>query len=163
MKRNGREDAMDMRRAEVRTRQVKRSTRPRKREVQAPVAKGRPAPAPAPPPPDASFLRDSYAATAIAETMDRSLHAGIAHYSAGLSPMAQVAAYWDWAAHLMFSPGKRLQLVEKGVKKGLRLATYAMHRALDVDCVGPCIEPLPQDKRFTHAGWQVPPFDLVYQ
>ncbi len=44
----------------------------------------------------------------------------------GLSPMAQVAAYWDWASHLAFAPGKRLQLAEKGVKKSLRLGNYVM-------------------------------------
>ncbi|MFO1396700.1 MAG: alpha/beta fold hydrolase [Burkholderiales bacterium] len=117
----------------------------------------------APRPPDPSFLRDSYAATSLAETMDRSLHATIAHYSAGLSPMAQMAAWWDWAAHLAFSPGKRMQLAEKGVKKGLRLATYAWRRALQVEGTEPCIEPLPQDRRFADPAWRTAPFDLYWQ
>ena len=55
--------------------------------------------------PDPSFLRDSFASTAFAETMDRTLNATVARYSTGLSPMALVAAYWDWASHLAFAPG----------------------------------------------------------
>ncbi len=133
------------------------------RRVHRPVAAASAAAPAVARPPDPSFLRDSYAATSLADTMDRSLHATIAHYSAGLSPMAQMAAYWDWAAHLAFSPGKRMQLVEKGVKKGLRLATYAWRRALQVEGTEPCIEPLPQDQRFVDPAWRAVPFDLYYQ
>src|SRR5664279_4956160 len=103
---------MDMRRkvdieAEVAgTSRARRKAVPRKRAAVVPV-KSLPV---APPAPDPSFLRDSYSSTAFAETMDRSLDAAIARYTTGLSPMAQMAAYWDWAAHLAFSPGKRLQL-----------------------------------------------------
>ncbi len=116
-----------------------------------------------PPPPDSSLLRDSYASTAFAETVDRSLHAAIARYTTGLSPMAQMAAYLDWAAHLGFSPGKQLRLTEKAAKKWLRLVNHAVRRAWQVDGSTPCIEPLPQDKRFVGDAWQKPPFDLMYQ
>ena len=113
--------------------------------------------------PDPSFLRDSYASTAFAETMDRSLDATIARYTTGLSPMAQMAAYWDWAAHLAFSPGKRLQLTEKAGKKWLRLVNYAVRRAWQLDGSEPCIEPLPQDRRFVGDAWQSMPYAAMYQ
>jgi polyhydroxyalkanoate synthase len=113
--------------------------------------------------PDPSFLRDSFASTAMAETVDRSLNAAMARYSTGLSPMAQVAAYWDWASHLAFAPGKRMQLVEKAVKKSLRLGNYVTRRTLRMDGAAPCIEPLPQDRRFVNEAWHKPPFDVVYQ
>ncbi|HSQ80693.1 MAG TPA: alpha/beta fold hydrolase [Casimicrobiaceae bacterium] len=129
----------------------------------------RPAPAaaacPADPSPsaqDESFLRDSYAATAFADIADRSLHAGVSHFTAGLSPIALTDAYLDWAFHLASLPGKRLQLVEKAVKKCLRLAAYA-GRHLSQQDTAPCIVPLPQDHRFDAPGWQQPPFDLIYQ
>ncbi len=113
--------------------------------------------------PGPAFLRDSYASTALAETLDRSLDAALSRYTAGLSPMAQMAAFWDWASHLAFSPGKRAMLVEKGAKKWLRLANYAMRSALLVEDNAPCIEPLPQDRRFDHPAWRTPPFDLAWQ
>ena len=110
-----------------------------------------------------AFLRDSYAATAFAEVLDRSLHASMARFTAGVSPMTLIGAYADWAAHLSYSPGKQLQLAEKAVRKWLRLVTYVNHRGLAVDGCEACIEPLPQDKRFAGEAWRKFPYDLVYQ
>jgi polyhydroxyalkanoate synthase len=129
--------------------------------------------APVPPPPDGeqasaaapqdpSFIRDSYAATAFADAVDRSVHAATARFTSGLSPIAFADAYLDWAAHLAFLPGKRLQLVEKAVKKTIRFANHAARRAWDGD-TPPCIVPLPQDHRFDAAAWRQPPFDSIYQ
>ena len=67
-------------------------------------------------PPDPEFIRDSYGSTALAEIIDRSLHGATARFTGGLSPMALVGAYLDWAAHLAFSPGKQARLAEKAVK-----------------------------------------------
>jgi poly[(R)-3-hydroxyalkanoate] polymerase subunit PhaC len=152
------------------------------REVRKPRAQARPAAQPAPQPAtlppsgaaaacptdpaasaqDESFLRDSYAATAFADIADRSLHAAVSRFTAGLSPIALTDAYLDWAFHLASLPGKRLQLVEKAVKKSLRLATYAA-RHLSQQDTSPCIVPLPQDHRFDAPAWQQPPFDVIYQ
>ncbi len=74
------------------------------------------------PPPEPSFIGDSYASTAFAEIVDRSVHAATARFTAGLSPMALIGAYMDWAAHVAFAPGKQMRLVEKAVKKSMRLA-----------------------------------------
>ena len=111
---------------------------------------------------DSSLTRDSYAATALADVIDRSVHAATARLTAGLSPIALADAYLDWASHLAFSPGKRSQLVEKAAKKVLRFETYVARRALEKD-VEPCIVPLPQDRRFVDPGWHEPPFDQIYQ
>ena len=113
--------------------------------------------------PDPSFIRDSYSSTALAEIVDRSLHAATARFTAGLSPMMLINAYMDWAAHLGFSPGKRFQLAEKAIKKSIRLARYASRRAAGVDGPEPCIVPLPQDRRFLGKAWQNPPYDTIYQ
>ena len=106
---------------------------------------------------------DEIHAGMMAEIIDRSVHAATARFTAGLSPVALVGAYMDWAAHLAFSPGKQLRLGEKAVKKSLRLANYASRRALGTDGADPCIVPLPQDHRFDHPAWRTPPYDLVYQ
>lgn len=115
------------------------------------------------PPPDPSFIRDSYASTALAEIVDRSVHAATARFTVGLSPMALMGSYMDWAAHLAFAPGKQAQLAEKAFKKWMRLANYGSRSVFRADGNEPCIQPLPQDHRFTAAAWQNPPFDAMYQ
>jgi polyhydroxyalkanoate synthase len=127
-------------------------------------SRGAPAGAPAAPSPtaDRSFIRDSYASTAFADVVDRSVHAATARFTAGLSPIALAGAFLDCASHLAFSPGKRSQLVEKATKKALRFASYAGRRALQQN-VEPCIVPLPQDRRFDDPAWREPPFDMLYQ
>ncbi len=128
-----------------------------------PARPARSAPAIAPAPPEPSFIRDSYASTAFADVVDRSVHAATARFTAGLSPMAMMGAYMDWAAHIAFAPGKQAQLAEKAFKKWMRLENYASRRVFRRDGVEPCIVPLPQDRRFTGEAWQNPPFDYIYQ
>jgi polyhydroxyalkanoate synthase len=113
--------------------------------------------------PDSSFIRDSYSSTAVAEIIDRAVHAATARLTAGLSPMMLISAYMDWAAHLGFSPGKRLQLVEKAIKNSIRLARYASRRVAGTDGLEPCIVPLRQDQRFLGKAWQSAPYDPIYQ
>ncbi len=107
--------------------------------------------------------RDSYAVTAVADIIDRSLHATIARFTLGLSPAALAKAYFDWATHLAVSPGKRLQLVDKAARKSVRFANYAVRSAAECGKTPSCIEPLPQDRRFDGADWQKPPYNFMYQ
>ena len=107
--------------------------------------------------------RDSYAVTAIADITDRSLHAATARYTAGISPAALAQAYLDWLTHLAYSPGKRLQLVDKAMRKAVRFANYAGRCAMQQGEGECCIEPLPHDKRFVGAGWQKWPYNFVHQ
>jgi polyhydroxyalkanoate synthase len=106
---------------------------------------------------------DSYAVTALADITDRSLHAATARFTGGMSPAAMAEAYLDWATHLAFAPGKRLQLADKAIRKGVRFANYAGRCATQPDQSERCIEPLPQDKRFADAGWQQWPYNLIQQ
>jgi len=111
------------------------------------------------------FDRDSYASTALGDVIDRSLHAAVSRVTAGLSPAALLEAYFDWATHLASAPGKQLQLVEKAMRKAVRLAHYASKQCL-VEKQAPgaaCIEPLPQDRRFADEAWQTWPFCFIYQ
>ncbi len=98
-----------------------------------------------------------------AETLDRALHASLARLTGGLSPAALAAAYWDWAIHLAASPGKQLQLTEKALQKALSFNQYATLQAWRSPEARPCIEPLPQDKRFMHESWRQWPYNLLYQ
>jgi polyhydroxyalkanoate synthase len=107
--------------------------------------------------------RDPYAITAMAEIIDRSLHATTARFTAGLSPAAFAAAYWDWATHLAYSPGKRMLLADKAARKAVRLSNYACRCAVPNDGSKPCIEPLPQDRRFAGEAWRQFPYNMIYQ
>jgi polyhydroxyalkanoate synthase len=107
--------------------------------------------------------RDSYAVTAFADIVDRSLHAAVARLTMGLSPAALVHAYSDWATHLAGAPGKRLQLVDKAFRKAIRLGHYCARCALEGGHAGRCIEPLPQDRRFVGEDWQKWPYSFIYQ
>ncbi|MBL8342345.1 MAG: alpha/beta fold hydrolase [Rubrivivax sp.] len=93
--------------------------------------------------------------------LDRALHAQWARLTSGLSPAALNAAFMDWWVHVTHSPAKQFELATKAVRKSLRLAMHAAHGT--VEPCDPCIEPLPQDKRFTAPEWQQWPFNLVYQ
>jgi polyhydroxyalkanoate synthase len=62
----------------------------------------------------------------------------------------------------MLAPGKQLQLVEKAGRKAIRLSMYAANAAGDPE-TPPCIDPLPQDRRFNDEGWRVWPYNLIYQ
>ena len=115
------------------------------------------------PPPAGHDERDSYATTALADIIDRSLHATIARFTGGLSPAALTHAYLHWATHLANAPGKRLQLVDKALRKTLRFDNYAARYAMSAGKTEACIEPLPQDKRFTADGWQQWPYNFIYQ
>lgn len=120
-------------------------------------------PRPSPSPLFPRFLRDSYTSTAVPEVLDRSFHAALARWTSGLSPAAILEAYFDWALHLATSPGKQLQMSEKAVRKALRLALYAAHCIRQEGNTPPCIEPLPQDRRFRSDAWKAWPYNLIYQ
>ena len=105
---------------------------------------------------------DSFAATALSDLIDRSVHAATARLTAGLSPMAVAGAYLDWAAHFATAPGKQVQVAHKAFRKSLRLAGFVARGAVGGGCA-PCIEPLPQDRRFEDPAWQAWPFNVISQ
>jgi len=112
---------------------------------------------------DASLARDSYASTALGAVFDRALHAGVARSTGGLSPAALAGAYWDWASHLALSPGKQMQLADKAIRKSLRLAHHVAQCGWRMDQSSTCIEPLPQDKRFSGEAWRRWPYNFIHQ
>ena len=97
------------------------------------------------------------------QSYDKALRAIASHYTAGISPIALAAAYTDWALHLATAPGKQMDLIEKSVKKAMRLSDHMAHCAWPKDADKPCIHPLPQDKRFQGDAWQKWPYNLIHQ
>ncbi|MGE0022411.1 MAG: PHA/PHB synthase family protein [Hyphomicrobium sp.] len=111
------------------------------------------------------FERDSYASTALGDVVDRSLHAAVSRLTAGLSPAALAEAYFDWATHLASAPGKQSQLLDKAFRKAVRLGHHASRQLVAQGGTSeePCIEPLPQDRRFASEAWQKWPYSFIYQ
>ncbi len=93
--------------------------------------------------------------------LDRAIRAQLAKLTFGLSPASLAAAYADWLVHLAVAPGKQGELAVKAARKALRIALHAMHSG--IQSCEPCIEPLPQDKRFSAPQWQSWPYNLIYQ
>ncbi|HSS65157.1 MAG TPA: alpha/beta fold hydrolase [Gammaproteobacteria bacterium] len=94
--------------------------------------------------------------------IDRKLNAGFAQLTGGISPQVILAAYSDWLLHLSTSPGKQVQLAEKAWRKWATLAHYAGECARCPDSPA-CIEPLPQDRRFSAPEWKKWPYNFLYQ
>ncbi len=95
-------------------------------------------------------------------TIDRLIHAAMGRATGSLSPASLALAYIDWAVHLAESPGKWQRVAEKAVRKSARFSIYAA-RACSDRHVDPCIQPLPQDRRFRSEAWQRLPFNLIHQ
>ncbi len=96
------------------------------------------------------------------DNIDRMLHALIGQFTQGISPVGLALAWCDWSMHLAVSPGKWHRLLEKAVNKDLRWLAYATRSTLGMTSE-PCIEPLPQDRRFRDPAWQQWPFNLYQQ
>lgn len=115
---------------------------------------------------NATYWREDPAGyTAAFDVLDRAIHASIGRYTLGLSPRAMMSAYFDWAAGIMFAPGKQAQLVHKAQQKWFRYISHVQNCLLSPSDAARtcCIEPLPQDRRFDSEEWQKPPFNLIYQ
>lgn len=95
-------------------------------------------------------------------SMDKMVHSAISKFTVGISPAALMLAYLDWFVHLSIAPAKQLELVQKAVRKAVRFYIYTVRCSSRPDAE-PCIEPLPQDKRFYGEEWRRPPFNLMYQ
>lgn len=113
--------------------------------------------------PGQRFERDSYSATAFADMADRALHAQGGAFTGGLSPIAIAQAYADWALHLASAPGKQAQLRLKAVRKALRLSQWTARSLAAGEPCTACIDPLPQDRRFSSPAWQDMPYAFLAQ
>ena len=96
------------------------------------------------------------------KSLDRAVNAHLARFTLGVSPYGLSSIFFTWWVHLLGSPGKQVQLMEKAARKAMRLGIYAGTVARDPNAT-PCIDPLPHDHRFEHEGWCNWPYNLIYQ
>nr|WP_254694311.1 alpha/beta fold hydrolase [Sulfitobacter sp. SK012] len=97
------------------------------------------------------------------QALDKGLKAAQSRLTGGLSPIALTAAYADWLLHLSAAPGKQMELAEKAVRKASRFANFAAACSQNPEKPETCIDPLPQDKRFSGKRWQKWPFNAMSQ
>jgi polyhydroxyalkanoate synthase len=98
------------------------------------------------------------------DNIDLSFNAMLGRFTGNISPGALSMAYVDWLLHLRLSPSKQVKLVQLGWQKYLRLFNYALQASrIDIPPPPPCIEPLPQDKRFISPEWNRWPFNVISQ
>ncbi|HNA05008.1 MAG TPA: alpha/beta fold hydrolase [Rhodocyclaceae bacterium] len=96
-----------------------------------------------------------------ADGFDRGLHAALGRATSAISPSSLLLAYSDWLSHLALSPAKQMELVQKAYRKLHRYSLYVPHSLSEKE--PPCIDPLEQDRRFSHPEWRQWPFNLIYQ
>jgi polyhydroxyalkanoate synthase len=96
--------------------------------------------------------------------LDRLIHAWIGRFTLGVSPVSLMLTYYDWMAHLVSYPGKIAELFEGAFQNAMRFSVYAARSLFDPTTAScPCIEPLPQDHRFSSPDWSIWPFNLFCQ
>jgi polyhydroxyalkanoate synthase len=95
--------------------------------------------------------------------VDRFHHAMLASAFMGISPISLLGAWQDWLLHLSLAPGKQAELALKGMEKIQRFRGFLAACAHDPNGHAACITPLPQDRRFEHPGWRMPPFNALSQ
>jgi len=94
------------------------------------------------------------------DMLDRFSRASIGRVTFGVSPNALFAACFDWSSHLARAPGRQLELIEEAVSLSTRIYLHAARSALGHRDAPPLL-PLPDDRRFEHPGWNVPPFEYL--
>ncbi|WP_296479459.1 alpha/beta fold hydrolase [Roseinatronobacter sp.] len=94
--------------------------------------------------------------------LDRSAMASLAKLTSGLSPHAILDAWGDWAMHLARAPGRQIELMERAQANWLKLAHFAAATTLGQGPEKP-FAPGRYDTRWTHEGWNKPPFAIWQQ
>jgi polyhydroxyalkanoate synthase subunit PhaC len=94
--------------------------------------------------------------------LDRSVMANLARLTGGLSPHAMIDAWSDWALHMARAPGRQLELLERAQANGLKLSQIALAAATG-RTTGKPFPPGRYDTRWSHPGWDRPPFALWQQ
>ncbi|MGA2129138.1 MAG: poly-beta-hydroxybutyrate polymerase N-terminal domain-containing protein, partial [Xanthobacteraceae bacterium] len=102
---------------------------------------------------------DEPAAETASQALDRFFAAGMAQFTAGVSPRALAGAFLDWAAHLALSPGKQLDLAGQAAAGAFDSLAHALPLMLGSDG-DPAQSALPQDSRFRDPAWRAAPFNL---
>ncbi|MDO6586550.1 alpha/beta fold hydrolase [Salipiger sp. 1_MG-2023] len=94
--------------------------------------------------------------------LDRALRGAYAVATGGVSPLAMMQTWTDWALHMARAPGRQLELAEHAGKNAAKLMGFAA-RTVSGTAPEPPFAPKAYDHRFTDPGWKKPPFCLWQQ
>ncbi len=94
--------------------------------------------------------------------IDRAVRGAVAQATGGVSPLALMQTWTDWALHLARAPGRQLELAEHAQENARKLVEFASKSATG-KTPDPPFAPKDYDHRFTDPGWQKPPFSLWQQ
>lgn len=89
-------------------------------------------------------------------TADRLARATLARFTQGVSPYAQASAWFDWAAHLVYSPGRQAELWLEAVASVAKLNRYSLQLLAEQEPEPP-FKPEQRDRRFADPEWQNAP------
>lgn len=95
------------------------------------------------------------------ETMDRLARAVTARFTQGVSPHALFDAWFDWASHLAYAPGRQLELGLEAINAFAQLAHLLTQGSDNYSAVP--FPPQPGDRRFADPAWQKPPYSWWQQ
>ena len=95
-----------------------------------------------------------------ANEIDHRVRARLAEMSSGLSMLAILLAYLDWASHVAISPGKRLRMREDLIRKLISLGIYNATTLLRIESKPPVSI---TDRRLKGEHWDRWPFNVWAQ
>ncbi|GAB3661758.1 PHA/PHB synthase family protein [Ramlibacter alkalitolerans] len=96
------------------------------------------------------------------DPLDLPLKSALVRMANGISPASVALAHVDWLTHLAVLPSKQSALATSAWLKGLGWWNYVARSSWQPDTPH-CIEAPPDDRRFSHAEWQLPPFNALAQ
>ena len=94
---------------------------------------------------------------------DRALHAMLARFTGGISPLALSLAWLDWGSHLAAAPQRRMEISRNVIRDTGRLLEAAAHTMSPGQKPWAVIAPQQRDRRFSGPQWETPPFNLLAQ
>ncbi|MGG7603387.1 PHA/PHB synthase family protein [Massilia sp. BKSP1R2A-1] len=107
-------------------------------------------------------IRPRYPETRIEHAhIDLALNAWLGRLTGHISPAALGAAWQDWAAHLLLSPAKQVELGIQAATDWAEWLRYCAGAVLGNG--GEAVRPLAQDKRFSDPAWHAWPWSGISQ
>jgi polyhydroxyalkanoate synthase len=91
------------------------------------------------------------------DTADRIARATLARFTQGVSPFAQAFAWYDWAVHLAYAPGRRAELWLEAIGSLAKLSHFSLDMVTQKEPHAP-FKQQPRDRRFNDPAWEEVPY-----